>query len=222
MIPSIVATATTVLLVLGCLATTSNAKLMQPSATTTTTTRNLAGGGRVGGYLFTMADCPGKCLTHNSTDLTVQMADCTTTGDDKMWELDWSCGNNKNGFFRIRNIVESLCIADPTDCAACHQEDIGLVDCDHDRAALFSYGNLHKTAPQSNHLYSARCWLHQGHISVLSTPSLAAKTCPQDCSVGACERLEWNSDHFSKDVLYYEWSFNDVRSECDADLLFNK
>lgn len=180
--------------------------------------RDLAEGERnVGGFLFTMADCPGKCLTYNSLDQKIELSACRTVGNSKVWELDYSCEGGKDGFFQVRHVIDGLCIADPADCSACNKE-ITLVDCDSDLAALFSYGNLHKTSPLAYNMYSARCWLNEGLISVLATPSLESKTCPEDQAAGACQRIEWNLDHFSKDVLFYEWSFNEVKTECDATL----
>lgn len=170
----------------------------------------------VGGFLFEMADCPEKCLAYDVLDQRIELQTCRTAGNYKVWELDYGCGD-KGGFFQIRNVLQSQCIADPEDCSACGK-DINLVDCDTDQAAWFSYGTLQKTSPKAYNLYSARCWLNEGLVSVLATPSLDSKTCPDDHSLGACQKLEWNLDHFSKDILYYEWSFDEVKSECSSDL----
>jgi hypothetical protein len=180
--------------------------------------RDLVEGERnVGGFLFTMGDCPGKCLSYNPLDLKVELSTCRTVGNDKVWELDHSCNGDKEGFFQVRHVLEGLCIEDPEDCSACNQA-ITLVDCDSDLAAWFSYGSLHKKSPEAYNMYSARCWLNEGIVSVLATPSLESKTCPDDFAAGACQRVEWNLDHFSKDVLYYEWSYNEVKTECDSTL----
>ena len=179
---------------------------------------NGGGGGynREDGYIFTMADCPGQCLSYNEQDKHIELQACKHAKNEKMWEIVKSC-NNDESFFQIRHVVHNTCIAEPENCSVCNK-GISLVDCNTEEAALFSYGNLHKTSPKAYNLYSARCWLKEGLISVLATPSLDAKTCPEDHSIGACERIEWNLDKFSKDVLYYEWSFNQIKSECDADL----
>lgn len=132
-------------------------------------------------------------------------------GTKKYWSAVYDC-ESRDSFFKIENNGNGLCIADPLNCSSCEQ-DIGFVDCDSDAAAWFSYGNLHKTSPKAYYLYSARCWLNDGLIAVLATPSLEAKTCPINQAEGACERLEWNLDRFSKDVLYYEWSFNSLQRE---------
>ena len=180
--------------------------------------RGLQNNKGVGGYLFTMADCPGRCLIYNSTKNVpqIELESCKDSGNVKYWEIDDDCGNNE-GFFKIRHVLQDKCIADPEDCSTCNK-DIDLVDCNTDEAALFSYGDLHKKSPKAYNLYSARCWLNEGLISVLATPSLDAKTCPENHASGACHRLEWNLDRFSSDVLYYEWSFNRVRAECDVTL----
>jgi hypothetical protein len=170
----------------------------------------------VGGFLFKMSDCPNKCLAYDELDQRIELESCRTSGNHKIWELDYSCGD-KEGFFQIRHVLHSQCIADPEDCSAC-AKDINLVDCDNDQAAWFSYGSLRKTSPKAYNLYSARCWLNEGLVSVLATPSLESKTCPEDQSLGACQRIEWNVDHFSKDILYYEWSFNEVKTECGSEL----
>jgi hypothetical protein len=47
----------------------------------------------------------------------------------------------------------------------------------------------------------------------LSTPSLESKD-----PTGACHRVEWNLDHFSSDVLYYEWSYNEMKDQCEAEM----
>lgn len=171
-------------------------------------------------FVFTMAKCPGKCLaTIGDAPPAIELDECSDTGGDKYWDLLYNCGgdHDDSSFFKIRHVATQLCISDPDDCAVC-DEVIRLVDCETDRAAWFSYGNLHKTSPKAYNLYSARCWLKEGRIAVLSTPSLDAKTCPQDQSTGACQRVEWNLDHFSSDVLYYEWSFNSVSSQCSTTL----
>lgn len=175
-------------------------------------------GDKTSGVIFTMADCPGKCLTYNSTGA-VALDDCTFEGGDKYWTIDHNCGGS-DSFFQIKHVKtqSNKCIADPDDCSSCNQ-GIALVDCESDRAAWFSYGNLHKTGPKQYNLYSARCWLNEGKIMTLSTPSMDAKTCPENQAKGACERIEWNVDRFAKDVLYYEWSMNQVKTECD-DALF--
>jgi len=187
------------------------------------------------GYeIFTMADCPGKCLTTdvNDSTTTIKLDDCIRGGANKYWENLYDCSDpgtnandyaNKKSFFKIRHVASGtsndeatwLCIEDPMDCGVC-DTGIQLVPCSSEQAAWFSYGNLHKTSPKAYFLYSARCWLTEGMISVLSTPSMDSKTCPEDHSVGACERLEWNLDHYSKDVQHYEWSFNKVNEECDS------
>jgi len=196
------------------------------------------------GYeIFTMADCPGKCLTTEVIDdstTTIKLDECVRGGENKFWQNLYDCsdpGNNNNNnnyydnkksFFKIRHVASGtsndeddtwLCIEDPTDCGVCNT-GIELVPCSSEQAAWFSYGNLHKTSPKAYFLYSARCWLREGLISVLSTPSMVSKTCPEDHSAGACERLEWNLDHFSKDVQHYEWSFNKVNEQCDDAFLF--
>jgi hypothetical protein len=170
----------------------------------------------VGGFLFKMSDCPNKCLAYDELDQRIELQSCRASGNDKVWELDYSCGD-KEGFFQIRHVLNSQCIADPEDCSACGK-DINLVDCDSDQAAWFSYGSLRKTSPKAYNLYSARCWLNEGLVSVLATPSLESKTCPEDQSISACQEIEWNVDHFSKDILYYEWSFNEVKTECGTEL----
>ena len=177
--------------------------------------RDLAG--TAGGFLFTMSDCPGMCLTYNRIQGQIALSNCSTAGNMKVWEVDYSCGE-EDGFFQVRNVMESKCIADPTDCSSCNQ-GVTLVDCDNNNAAWFSYGSLHKTGPNAYYLYNTRCWLKEGKVSALSTPSLDSKTCPEDFSAGACRRLEWNADHFSRDISYYEWGFNEVKTECD-DTLF--
>jgi hypothetical protein len=58
----------------------------------------------------------------------------------------------------------------------------------------------------------------EGLISVLATPSLDSKTCPDNHAEGACERLEWNLHRFKSDVLAYEWSYNEVKENCDSSL----
>ncbi|KAL3939111.1 MAG: hypothetical protein SGBAC_006114 [Bacillariaceae sp.] len=173
----------------------------------------------VGGYQFAMAECPNKCLTHDTINDRIELADCRTGGNHKAWELKYSCGEHKElkGFFQIRNVVNNKCIADPEDCAICNK-DVSLVDCDSNRASWFSHGHLHKTSPKAYNLYSARCWLNEGQVRVLTTPSLESKVCPEDHSVGACQRLEWNNDHYSKDIVYYEWSFNKIKTECEYDI----
>ena len=176
--------------------------------------RQLNNNDKTSGYILTMADCPGRCLTYNSTG-TVILDDCTFEGGDKFWTIDHQCGGT-GSFFQIKHVKtnNNRCIADPDDCSSCNQ-GITLVDCESDRAAWFSYGNLHKTGPKQYNLYSARCWLNEGKIMTLSTPSMDAKTCPENQAKGACERIEWNVDRFAKDVLYYEWSMNAVKTECD-------
>lgn len=200
---------------------------------------NLRKLGSNNGFLFTMTDCPGKCLSYgddsdvdtdnnndnenkiNDDDLfeerRIKLANCSDAGENKFWEKIDFCGGEQS-FFQLRHVNYDKCVSDPPDCSACHKSEIDLVDCDSNQAAWFSYGNLHKTSPQAYYLYSARCWLNDGIVSVLATPSLDAKACPQNHAEGACQRIEWNTDRFSKDVLYYEWSFNSVKSECDADL----
>jgi hypothetical protein len=173
------------------------------------------GGGADQGTIFTMAECPGKCLSLDEKKEIIELDDCHSASGKKFWSIDYSCAGS-DSFFKIKH-SEGGCIADPEDCSIC-DKDIGLVNCDSHDAAWFSYGNLHKTSPKAYYLYSARCWLNEGKVSVLATPSLEAKTCPEDHSVGACERLEWNLDRFSSDVLYYEWSFNDVKETCDSSL----
>lgn len=175
--------------------------------------RKLANGRQ--GVLFNMADCPGKCLSYDANNI-VDLQECRYAGSNKFWSINRSCGGN-DGFFQIKHVSEDLCIREPTDCSTCNK-DIELVACDSNDAAWFSYGNLHKTAPKKYNLYSARCWLNEGLISALSTPSLGGKTCPEDHTTGACQRIEWNVDRFAKDVLYYEFSFNEVRDECDSEL----
>jgi hypothetical protein len=186
------------------------------NADAVTNFRKLGNNRSVGGSLFHMADCPGKCLTYDETTANVGLDPCKTGGNTKYWEIDYSCGGDES-FFQIRHVIKSMCIADPTDCSQCNQ-DVALVDCDSDEAAWFSHGNIHKSGPKAYNLYSARCWMNEGLIMALSTPSLDAKECPEDQSAEACERLEWNEDRFSKDVLYYEWGFNTVKSECDFSL----
>lgn len=169
------------------------------------------------GNIFTMAQCPGKCLsTTASQPAVVDLDDCVTSGNYKYWEVLYNCAGDTS-FFKISHVESELCISEPDDCSVC-DDAISLVDCDDDMAAWFSYGNLHKTSPKAYYLYSARCWLKEGQIAVLATPSLEAKTCPTDHSFGACQRVEWNLDHFSKDVLYYEFSFNPVSSHCSGSL----
>ena len=179
-------------------------------------TVDMAQGVYVGGYQFSMADCPNRCLTYDSVHDLIELADCRTGGNKKAWELNYSCGQHRElkGFFQIRNVVNNKCVADPKDCSICNK-DVSLVDCESDRAAWFSHGHLHKTAPKAYNLYSVRCWLNEGKVSVLTTPSMEAKTCPEDHSVGACQRLEWNADHYSRDIAYYEWSFNEIKTECE-------
>ncbi|CAJ1935059.1 unnamed protein product [Cylindrotheca closterium] len=176
----------------------------------------------VGGYQFAMADCPNRCLTHDTIQNRVELADCRTGGNHKAWELNYSCGKHRElkGFFQIRNVLNNKCIADPEDCAICNK-DVSLVDCESERAAWFSHGHLHKTAPKAYSLYSARCWLNEGQVRVLATPSLESKTCPEDFAAGACDRLEWNADHYSRDIVYYEWSFNEIKTECEYDIFAN-
>mmetsp|Transcript_461 Transcript_461/g.714 ORF Transcript_461/g.714 Transcript_461/m.714 type:complete len:322 (+) Transcript_461:164-1129(+) len=177
----------------------------------------------VGGYQFAMADCPNRCLTHDTSNDRIELADCRTGGNHKAWELNYSCGQHRElkGFFQIRNVLNNKCIADPEDCDVCN-EDVSLVDCESSRAAWFSHGHLHKTAPKAYNLYSARCWLNEGRVRVLTTPSLESKTCPEDYSAGACHRLEWNSDHYSRDIVYYEWSFNEIKTECEYDIFTDR
>jgi hypothetical protein len=169
-------------------------------------------------YIFTMADCPGKCLSTTATEpAIVDLEDCSgRLASDKYWEVLYNCAG-EDSFFKISHVDSALCISEPDDCSVCDDE-ISLVSCDSDQAAWFSYGNLHKTSPKAYYLYSARCWLAEGKIAVLATPSLEAKTCPTDQSLGACQRIEWNVDRFSKDVLYYEFSFNPVSSDCSLSL----
>lgn len=126
------------------------------------------------------------------------------------------CGDKS--FFKIKHAADGWFLADQEDCSLGEENILDLVECDSDEAALFSNGQLHKTSPKAYNLYSARCWLNEGLISVLATPSLNVNTCPEDHSIGACERIESNLDHFTKDVLFYEWSFNQVKSACDASL----
>ena len=153
-------------------------------------------------------------MTINENTGEIELDHCKTLSSRKCWEVVYDCAGDTS-FFKIRH--GDFCIEDPQDCSVCNKE-IGLVSCDNEKAAWFSYGNLHKTSPKANFLYNARCWLEEGFVSVLATPSLEAKTCPEDHSVGACERLEWNLDRFSLDVLYYEWSFNPVKQECESSL----
>jgi hypothetical protein len=153
-------------------------------------------------------------MTINEGNGFVELADCGTPSSRKFWQVDVDCSGDTS-FFKIR--YGDYCIQDPDDCSAC-DTGIGLVDCTDESAAWFSYGNLHKTSPKAYSLYNARCWLDEGLVSVLATPSLEAKTCADDQTVGACQRLEWNLDRFSRDVLYYEWSFNSVKQECDSSL----
>jgi hypothetical protein len=167
------------------------------------------------GVQLVMRDCPNKCLSYNSTDGQIDLRSCRTAGNDKLWELEYDCG--RESFFRLRNVNYGLCIVEPESCTSCNKE-ITLVSCDSDQAALFSYGNLHKIGERASYLYSARCWLNEGEISVLSTPSLDSKSGPKDFTNAACGRLEWNLDRFNKDVLYYEWAMNRVRADCDAEL----
>lgn len=164
-----------------------------------------------------MADCPGKCLSTTATQpAIVDLDDCSGSATDKYWEVLYNCAGEAS-FFKVSHVDTELCIADPDDCSVC-DESVSLVSCDSDQAAWFSYGNLHKTSPKAYYLYSARCWLDEGQIAVLATPSLEAKTCPVDQSIGACQRIEWTMDRFSKDVLYYEFSFNPVSSQCSTSL----
>lgn len=167
------------------------------------------------GFIFNMADCPGKCLSYDESKV-VDLQDCRYAENNKYWSINRSCGSD-DSFFQIRHVLRDLCIREPKDCSKCNK-DIELVACDASEAAWFSYGNLHKTAPKKYNLYSARCWLNEGLISALSTPSLEGKTCPEDQTVEACQRIEWNVDRFAKDVLYYEFSFNEVKTECDLEL----
>ena len=186
------------------------------------------GAEKIDGLIFTMADCPGRCMAYNelSKPPMINLENCRESGTRKYWSVQKSC-NGDESFFKIAFEPENdLCIADPKSCSTCIDEktcnkDIELVDCSSDEAAWFSYGNLHKTSPKSSYLYSARCWLNEGVVFALGTPSLEAKTCPEDHSVGACERLEWNLDRFSKDVLYYEWSYNSISNSC-APTLFHE
>lgn len=177
----------------------------------------------VGGYQFAMADCPNRCLKHDTIHDRIELGDCRTGGNQKAWELNYSCGQHRElkGFFQIRNVINNKCIADPEVCAVCNK-NVSLVDCESERAAWFSHGHLHKTAPKSYNLYSARCWLNEGRVSVLTTPSLEAKTCPEDHSAGACHQLEWNADHYSRDIVYYEWSFNEIKKECEYDIFTDR
>ena len=160
-------------------------------------------------------------MTVTVTDQAVLgLGDCPSQGQDKYWTILDDCGDG-DSFFKVQNRVTELCIADPLDCSICNT-DIGFVDCESEDAAWFSYGNLHKTSPKAYYLYSARCWLNEGLISTLATPSLDAMTCPDDQSAGACAQLEWNLDRFSKDVMYYEWSFNKMRRDDCAFILFTE
>lgn len=169
------------------------------------------------GDLFTMPECPGKCMIYNDYYNIIQLGDCGTSGDARLWDSSYEgCDGGNSAFFKIKHVKTTrttrvaMCIADPKDCSVCN-EDIGLVPCESETAAIFSYGELHRSAPKAYNLYNARCWLDEGKISVLATPSMESRK-PE----GACNRIEWNLDRFASDVLYYEWAFNYVSNTCEA------
>ena len=157
------------------------------------------------GLLVTVADCPGKCLAYDDEPPTIELVDCRDAGRDKYWERINSCSDGDDGFFRLRNVVVDRCVSDPRDCASCDDKGVVLVDCDSDKAAWFSHGRLHSapSSPRATYLYSTRCWLRDGVVSALATPSLESKTCPENNAraAGACRWLEWSSDRYSKDML---------------------
>jgi hypothetical protein len=170
------------------------------------------------GAIFTMPQCPGRCLT--ADDGSIKLDDCGDMALQKYWNLIYECGGDTS-FFKIESALkQNLCIADPIDCD-CDPlaADIKLVNCDGPNAAWFSYGNLHKTGPNSFFLYSARCWLNEGKVAALQTPSKETKRCPTGTPfLPACTKLEWQKDDYSSDVSYYDWSYNIVKQQCDDSL----
>eukprot|EP00978_Attheya_sp_CCMP212_P030861 scaffold114805_cov56-Attheya_sp.AAC.2 len=173
----------------------------------------------VQGTLFTMANCPGKCMSFHNENATVGFGNCGTSASMKYWSLDHDCGSTES-FFKINHEFTGLCISDPPDCSS-PSKSVTMVDCASDAAAWFSYGKLHKTSPKAYNLYSASCWLNEGKLAVLATTSLDAKPDTVDLPTEACQKIEWTLDHYSSDVMYYEWSFNKIRDECNAFNLFN-
>lgn len=170
------------------------------------------------GAIFTMAQCPGRCLT--ADDGSIKLDDCGSMDLQKHWNLIYGCGGDESFFLIESAMNKGLCIADPIDCDCDPTDaDILLVDCDAPNAAWFSYGNLHKQAPNAFFLYSARCWLNEGKVAALQTPSKETKRCPtQQPFLPACTKLEWQKDDYSSDVSYYEWSFNIVKEQCDGSM----
>jgi hypothetical protein len=140
---------------------------------------------------------PGKCMTIIETTGAVELDhDCNTSLSRKFWQVDYDCAGAIHLPSRFDTATSSALRILKTVVCAIWRSVWSIVTMSEPLGSAI-HGNLHKTGPNAHFLYNARCWFDKGLVSALATPSLEAKTCPEDHSVGACQRLEWNLDRFS-------------------------